>query len=276
MAEDVTTRPAHELRLRPDGAPVPVALVTGASRAVGIGSATCRRLAQDGFDVFFTHWGAYDASMPWGEDVSAPAQLAKDLAATGRTVAHAEVDLAERDSAVQLLDRVEAELGRPVSVLVNNATACPTDSWDTIDLDLLDHVYAVNQRSTAMLMSELCKRLPRDRAGRIVSITSGQMLGPLIGEAVYAMTKAAVDALTITLAAEVAPFGITVNSINPGPVDTGWVDDAAQAALGPRFPMGRFGLPEDAARLISFLVSDEARWITGQTTLASEGGFLRT
>jgi 3-oxoacyl-[acyl-carrier protein] reductase len=97
----------------------------------------------------------------------------------------------------------------------------------------------------------------------------------MVGEIAYAATKGAVDALTLTLAAEVAAKGITVNAVNPGPTDTGWMTEAIKGELLPRFPMGRFGQPEDAARLIAFLASDDAEWITGQI-IHSEGGFRRT
>src|SRR5690606_30745622 len=110
--------------------------------------------------------------------------------------------------------------------------------------------------------------------GRIVNFTSGQSLGPMPGELAYAATKGAIEAVTRTLAAEVAPLGITVNAVNPGPTDTGWMDDALRGYVLERSSMGRIGLPEDAARLVRFLVSDEAGWITGQV-IHSEGGYIR-
>lgn len=110
--------------------------------------------------------------------------------------------------------------------------------------------------------------------GRIVNLTSGQFQGPMPGELAYATTKGAVDALTITLSAELAPLGITVNAINPGPTDTGWMTEAIKSDLQPLFPFGRIGQPKDAANVIKFLISDEADWITGQI-IHSEGGFRR-
>lgn len=96
----------------------------------------------------------------------------------------------------------------------------------------------------------------------------------MTGELAYAATKGAIDALTVTLAAEIGHKGITVNAVNPGPTDTGWMTDDVQNVLLPKFPLGRIGKPEDAARLIAFLASPEAEWITGQI-IHSEGGFLR-
>jgi 3-oxoacyl-[acyl-carrier protein] reductase len=94
------------------------------------------------------------------------------------------------------------------------------------------------------------------------------------GELAYAMTKGAIEAFTRTLAAEIGHRGITVNAVNPGPTDTGWMTAELERELLPKFPAGRLGQPEDAARLVAFLASDEAAWITGQT-IHSEGGFVR-
>ena len=96
----------------------------------------------------------------------------------------------------------------------------------------------------------------------------------MVGELAYAATKGAIVALTITLAAEVGHKGITVNAVNPGPTDTGWMTGDLRARLAPKFVAGRIGEPEDAARLVAFLAGEEAAWITGQV-INSEGGFLR-
>jgi 3-oxoacyl-[acyl-carrier protein] reductase len=94
------------------------------------------------------------------------------------------------------------------------------------------------------------------------------------GELVYAATKGAIEAFTVALAAEVGGKGITVNAVNPGPTDTGWMTGDLKRELSARFPTGRVGEPEDPARLVAFLASEEAAWITGQV-IHSEGGFLR-
>ncbi len=92
------------------------------------------------------------------------------------------------------------------------------------------------------------------------------------GELAYAATKGAVAAFTRSLAVEVGHKGITVNAVNPGPTDTGWMSEGLKRELMPRFPLGRMGLPEDAARLVAWLATDEAEWITGQV-IDSAGGF---
>ena len=94
------------------------------------------------------------------------------------------------------------------------------------------------------------------------------------GELAYAATKGAIETFTVTLAAEVGHKGITVNAVNPGPTDTGWMTEELKRELVPRFALGRVGEPGDVARLVAFLASEEAAWITGQV-IHSEGGFLR-
>jgi 3-oxoacyl-[acyl-carrier protein] reductase len=97
----------------------------------------------------------------------------------------------------------------------------------------------------------------------------------MVNELAYGASKGAISAFTLSLSAEVAPLGITVNAVNPGPTDTGWMTEEIWANLQPKFRSGRMGLPTDAARLIAFLASDDAEWITGQV-INSEGGFLRS
>lgn len=108
----------------------------------------------------------------------------------------------------------------------------------------------------------------------VVFLTSGQHLGPMPGEVAYAAAKAAIAGVTRTIADQLADRGIRVNTVNPGPIDTGYLTSEMWEAVAPMFPRGRFGRPDDAARLIAWLVTDEAAWITGQT-INAEGGFGR-
>ena len=255
-----------------------VALVTGASRRRGIGTAVCRALAAEGADIFFSHWSPFDATQHVGADEAAPAALREELRALGVRAEELAIDLAQNDAPERLLDAVAARLG-PLTILVNNAAHSTRDGYQALDAATLDAHYAVNLRATALLSVGFARRwqaAPVDdrRGGRIINLTSGQSIGPMPGELAYAATKGAIEAFSVSLSAEVAPLGITVNAVNPGPTDTGWMDEATQAALLPRFPMGRLGQPEDVARLIAFLASDAARWITGQV-IHSEGGFQR-
>ena len=250
-----------------------VAIVTGASRRRGIGAAICRALADQGAGIFFTHWGRYDRDMALAEEGDGPEGLREALLALGVRCADLEVDLAEADAPERILDAATAMLGSP-SILVNNATHSTSDGYEALDAATLDAHYAVNMRGTMLLSTNFARRYPGGPGGRIINLTSGQGLGPMKTELAYGATKAAIVAFTLSLAAAVAARGITVNAVNPGPTDTGWMsDDLKQALLG-KFP-GRLGQPEDAARLIAFLASDAAAWITGQT-INSEGGFIRS
>jgi NAD(P)-dependent dehydrogenase (short-subunit alcohol dehydrogenase family) len=120
----------------------------------------------------------------------------------------------------------------------------------------------------------LARRFTRSAGGRIINLTSGQSLGPKPDELAYAATKGAIEAFTLSLSAELATLGITVNAVNPGPNDTGWTTNETREQVRERSPSGRIGTPADAARLVAFLASDAAAWITG-LVIHSEGGFLR-
>ncbi|MCC7445959.1 MAG: SDR family oxidoreductase [Anaerolineae bacterium] len=250
-----------------------IAIVTGASRRIGIGAAICRALAQNGIDIFFTHWSAYDRAMAWGADDAGPAALQDELCGMGVRCESLSIDQRAPDTYRQILDRVEEQLGLP-SILVNNAAYSTRDGYEALDAATLDAHYAVNMRSAFLLSVEFARRYAGKTARRIVNLTSGQSLGPMPGELAYIATKGAVEAFTVTLSAELAPHQITVNAVDPGPTDTGWMTDDLRADLLSKFPQGRIGQPEDAARLVVFLASDAAAWITGQV-IHSDGGFRR-
>ncbi len=247
-----------------------VALVTGASRERGIGTAVCRALAAAGADIFFTHWTPFDATQLAGEDPTAPAALRVELRGLGVRAEEMAVDLADPAAPERVLDEATARLG-PLAILVNNAAHSTSGGYDTLDAAALDAHHAVNVRATALLSVGFARRYAGGPGGRIVNLTSGQGLGPMPGELAYVASKGAIEAFTVSLAAGVAPLGITVNAVDPGATDTGWMDEATKAALLPQFPFGRLGQPEDAARLIAFLASDAAAWITGQV-IHSRGG----
>jgi 3-oxoacyl-[acyl-carrier protein] reductase len=251
-----------------------VALVTGVGRQRGIGSAVCRALAARGADVVFSYWRAYDRETPWASEQDEPQSLLGELRAGGVRAEGVEVDLSLPDSARRLLDGAEESLGRP-SILVNVAAYSSRDGFEELDAETLDVHYAVNVRAMALLSVEFARRYPGGPGGRIINFSSGQTIGPMPEELAYAATKGAIEAFTRTLAAEVGHKGITVNAVNPGPTDTGWISEELAQELLPKFPSGRLGQPEDAARLVAFLASGEAVWITGQT-INSEGGFFRS
>lgn len=251
-----------------------VALVTGVGRKRGIASSVCRALASRGAGVVFSYWRAYEHETPWASEDDEPGALPGELRASGVEAEGVELDLSLPDSACRLLDRAERALGRP-SILVNVAAYSARDGFEDLDAQTLDAHYAVNVRAMALLSVEFARRYPGGPGGRIVNFSSGQSLGPMPGELAYAATKGAIEAFTRTLAVEVGHKGITVNAVNPGPTDTGWISGELEQELLPKFTLGRIGQPEDAARLVAFLASDEAAWITGQT-INSEGGFFRS
>lgn len=243
-----------------------IAVVTGVSHLKGIGAAISRQLAKEGADLFFTHWGAVPE---W------PEVFQNEIRQFGVCCESLEIDLSDSEAPRQLLDVANAKVGLP-TILVNNAAHSTRDGFLSLDAETLDAHYFVNVRAACLLSVEFARRFrTANRSnGRIINITSGQALGPMPGELAYVASKGALSAFTLSLSAELAPLGITVNAINPGPTDTGWMTPEIEQTLLPKFLMGRMGQPEDAARLAAFLASDEARWITGQI-INSEGGFLR-
>ncbi|WP_419884165.1 SDR family oxidoreductase [Peribacillus sp. B-H-3] len=243
------------------------AIITGVSHNKGIGAAICRRFAKEGAHIFFTHWSA---------DTGWPESFQKEIQDYSVHCNHAEIDLSQPEAAGQIMDMVFAVMNFP-QILINNAAHSVRDSYKELNAKILDDTYAVNMRSTFLLCTEFARKLKdmKNASGRIINMTSGQALGPMVNELAYAATKGAISAFTVSLSAELAPLGITVNAINPGPTDTGWMTGEIKEQLLPKFLSGRIGKPEDAARLAAFLASEEAQWITGQV-MHSEGGFLRS
>jgi 3-oxoacyl-[acyl-carrier protein] reductase len=244
----------------------PIAVVTGVSHSKGIGSAVVRKLGSEGVNIFFTYW---KAEREWVKNFE------NEIKQMGVKCESLEVDLSKAESATELLDAVTKKLGFP-TIIINNAAYSTRDGYELLDSKVLDDHYAVNMRATFLICAEFARRFKelKKTSGRIINLTSGQALGPMIGELAYAATKGAINAFTLSLSAELAPIGITVNAVNPGPTDTGWMNEEIKDILLPKFLMGRIGLSEDAAKLIAFLASSEAEWITGQV-INSEGGFLR-
>jgi 3-oxoacyl-[acyl-carrier protein] reductase len=251
----------------------PKAIVTGASRRIGIGAAICRALAASGHDVFFTHLQSYDREIYAHEDPDGPAALVRELESLGARAAEMHANLMDPATVDGIIARCREVLGAP-SVLVNNAAYSTTQNWDELTAERFDRHYQVNARGSAMLSIAFARQFDRGHGGRIISLTSGQSQGPMPGELAYAASKGAVEAFVKSFAIAVGHLGITVNAVNPGPNDTGWMSDELKAYLRPKFALGRIGVPEDVARVVAFLASPEADWITGQV-INVEGGFTR-
>lgn len=250
-----------------------IALVTGVSRLKGIGRAICYELAQRGFDIFFTYWAAYDNQMPWKVQPDEPGLIQQEIRDIGVRCEKLELDLTNENAVDELLSEVKQQLGSPV-VLVNNATYSTRTSIEDLNAQELDRHYAVNLKATTLLTLAFIKQFSCTEHGRIINLSSGQSLEPMPNEIAYAVTKGAIETLTYTLSQEIASRGITINAVNPGPNDTGWMPEKLKKKLAQQFPMGRLGTPQDAAKLIGFLASEDAAWITGQV-IHAEGGFKR-
>ncbi len=249
-----------------------VALVTGASRRHAIGAAVARRLAADGANVFVHSWSPHDAEQDWGADLGGPEGLMTELRSAGVGAAHLAVDFARPEAPAELMTAARAEFGH-VDILVANHARSSQQALEEMTAAELDLSYAVNTRATLLLVQAFAAQHDDSRpGGRVMVFTSGQYHGAMADELPYIASKAALHELTPSLAVHLASRGITVNCVNPGPNDTGYADPEAVAELAARVPGGRWSRPTDTARLISWLASDEADWVTGQT-IASDGGW---
>jgi 3-oxoacyl-[acyl-carrier protein] reductase len=249
-----------------------VVIVTGASRRNAIGAAIARRLVADGAAVLVHSWAAHDAEQDWGADPGGPQALIDELRQAGGRVEHVSADLADRHAPTDLVTAGQKVFGH-VDALVANHARSSSQSLETLTADELDLSYAVNTRATLLLARAFAAQHDDTRpGGRLLLFTSGQYHGAMPGELPYIASKAALHELTRSLATHLMPRGITVNCINPGPNDTGYADDETRAAVNLHNPGGRWSTPTDTARLVAWLLSDEADWITGQT-IASDGGW---
>ncbi len=251
-------------------------VVTGVSRRAGIGYATACRLAAWGAQVCCHHFATHDAEQPWGaDDIDAVLDGVRAHLVGNARVADIPADLAEPEGPQRVIDTAIDAFGHVDALVANQALSGSDGSLDEISAPDLDAHWAVDARASLLLAQALAARHdPQRPGGAIVLVTSGQGRGPMPGEVAYATAKAAIAGITPTLADALADQGIRVNTVNPGPVDTGWFTPELRRDLEPRFPLGRIGEPDDPARLVAWLLSDEAAWITGQV-IESEGGFRR-
>jgi 3-oxoacyl-[acyl-carrier protein] reductase len=239
-----------------------VAVVTGVARREGIGFAIARRLLDDGWRVLVHSHG--DAADGVVDKLGQPSDRLRRVAA----------DLGDRDAPHEVIERTVAEFGALDAVVVNHAHSSD-QSLAEVSAEELDRAWAVNARAAVLLAQAFAAAHEEERPdGRIVFLTSGQHLGPMPGELPYVLSKGAIHQAVATLADELAERGITVNAVNPGPVDTGWATAEVREELAARFPTGRWGRPDDIAPVVAWLLSAESAWVTGQV-IDAEGGFRR-
>ncbi|MFB9963152.1 SDR family oxidoreductase [Sinosporangium siamense] len=248
-----------------------VVLVTGVSRRIGIGFTLARTLLDAGAKVFAQSWAPHDDEHPWGADPDGAAGAIGELGGESDRLAHVEADFADPEAPAQVVKQAVERFGHVDALVVNHARSAlgTLDEVTAADLDL---AWAVNGRASVLLTQAFAAQHDGRPGGRVVLFTSGQHLSPMSGELPYAISKGAIHQMTLSLSATLMDRGITVNTINPGPVDTGYAEGEFHRAVADAFPLKRWGQPDDVARLVLWLVSDEARWITGQV-INSDGGF---
>ena len=235
------------------------ALVTGATRRAGIAAAIVAALERDGWSVVTSGLRAYDAGEPWGSQPREADQIGRGL--------FVEADLADPAAPQRVLDAAQAAAGPLTALIVTHTESRMGGVLDT-DAAAFDRHVAVNARSVLLLIAEFARRFNGEAgSGRVVALTSDAVHG----EIAYGASKAALDRIVVAAAAELGPLGITVNAVNPGPTDTGWISTELRAQLEAATPLGRIGRPQDAAELVAFLCSPRAGWITGQV-IVSDGG----
>jgi len=240
-----------------------VAIVTGAAR--GLGEAIARRLHADGYRVAVANI-----------DFEGAQRVAAQLGDNARAFEH---DVRELASWEQLLDDVRSKLGEDVYALANNAARTEFRSFFEIDLDEWDDVLATNLRGTYLGCRVVGAYLRERGSGRIVNLASdaGQKASGASGVH-YAASKAAVVALTRRAATELAPHGVTANAVAPAAIDGPLARELPPERLATivgSIPVGRLGRPEEVAALVSFLVSDDAGYITGATLDVNGGALMR-
>lgn len=238
----------------------PVAIVTGASR--GIGAAIAHRLAEDGYRIVVNY----------ASNEAEAQRVVATLHAAGHGAIAVQADVSRPDDVRALFDAAERELGR-VDVLVNNAGVLKTMPLAETSDELFENTFGINVQGTFNTLREAARRL--NDGGRIVNFSTTVLAMKLPGYAIYSASKAAVEAMGAVFAKELRGRRIRVNTVAPGPVATelffsGKTQEQIEGfARMP--PLERLGEPDDIARIVSFLVSEESGWVNGQVLRANGG-----
>ncbi|MBE5889406.1 MAG: 3-oxoacyl-[acyl-carrier-protein] reductase [Lachnospiraceae bacterium] len=238
-----------------------IALVTGGSR--GIGRAICIRLAEDGFDIVFNYRSGKEAA----EETRAACE------AKGAKVLAVCCDVSSSEACNDLIAKA-LEFGGRIDVLVNNAGITRDNLLMKITDDDLDAVLNVNLKGPFYMMRAVSRQMLKQKAGHIINMSSVVGIMGNAGQVNYAASKAAVIGMTKSLARELATRKICVNAVAPGMIETAMTDamtEDAKKAVKDSIPFREIGKPEDIANVVSFLASEDSRYVTGQV-LCVDGG----
>jgi len=242
-----------------------VALVTGAAK--GIGRAIALALARDGFTVAVHYRSSEDAA----------ADTVTQIRATGGTAERFCADVTNAEHVTELVKAVEQQLGA-IHTLVCNAGIIKSNLIALTKFDEWREVMAANLDSAFLLTKAVSRGMVRQRTGRIIYISSDAGLMGDLMRAAYSASKAGLLGLSKTAAREFASSRITVNAVAPGIITTDMTADIPETRRAKQLaaiPMGRFGTPEEVAAVVSFLASEDAAWITGQTVCVDGGLCMR-
>lgn len=251
--------------------PPGTALITGVGRRRSIGAGLALGLARDGWNLVLNHWDECDQRVGLERGASDPLDIADACRAHGVSVTVVRGDLSDPAVPERVVD--EAAAAGPLRALVMSHCESVDSSILTTDVESFDRHFAVNARATWLLIKAFAERLPQSAppgevAGSIIALTSDHTAHNLP----YGASKGALDRIVIAAAAELGARGVRANVINPGPIDTGWMDDDIRRWTFDATPAGRLGTPDDIANTVRFLLSPEGSWINGQL-LKVNGGF---
>ena len=241
----------------------PAALITGAGRLDSIGAGIVQRLARDGWNLALSYWQSPDAPPDESGDPERLAALAREA---GATVVQLPGDLTDPAEPDRLIIAAVDALGPLRGLVLSHAESRDSGILDTT-VESFDRHMVVNARASWQLIAAFARQAG-EAGGAIVALTSDDTAWNLP----YGASKGALDRIVIASARELGAGGIRANVVNPGPIDTGWMNDETRAQVQRRQPTGRLGTPTDVAKLIAFLLSDEGVWTTGQL-IHTDGGY---